>query len=122
MAQGSTTQERSTDRQCSSCERWYDARGISAHEDRCDGETVETDETDLFDPEPDPTETETMTETTPDDVECPDCGTSTDVITTTEAIESLRSNGQLTEQRLDLLLEHDYFHDRADCTAVFTDD
>jgi hypothetical protein len=67
MASGSPSQERATDQQCDHCHRWYDARGIDAHDAHCDGPPSARDRAGAFenpheahcDGPPDPGETET---------------------------------------------------------------
>lgn len=119
MTGGSVTKERATDQQCDHCERWYASRGLAEHERNCDGEPND-DQTEqhVFDPEPDTPES-IMTDTDNDDLECPECGESDDVIPTGKAVVLFSDAGRLTPTIKEKLSEYTYFHNDSDCRAVF---
>lgn len=126
MARGSPSKEASTDQQCDECDRWFHWRGHSEHEKNCNGEPdEENSQQDVFDPATgggqtttmSDTKTETKTDETPD--ECPECGGDSDIVESEKAVKLFRDAGELTGSRLDALLSYDYYHNDADCMAVF---
>lgn len=143
MASGSPEQERATDRQCDHCRRWFDARGIDAHEANCDGapatgrdeaddangddpvggEGADGDEPEpvLFDPiaEQEPEASETPKKPMSETPNCPNCSTDAQVTTTDELQEKLAERGRLTPENLQKTRQNTHYCHR--CTEVFTD-
>jgi len=128
MAGGSLTKERATDQQCDRCGRWFGARGISEHEKNCDGESnTGPSDSHVFDPQPDPDQTADQPQITPmtdeneedDEIECPECGGTDDIVSTERAIRLFREADELTGSRLDALLSYDLYHNDRGCMAVF---
>lgn len=126
MATGSLHKENATDQQCDHCGRWFGARGIHNHERNCDGETDTGSDDHVFDPAPDeptdPTETTTQTMTDDDELTCPECGGTDAIVTSEEAVRMYREADELTGTRLDTLLSYEYYHNDAECMAVFDDE
>lgn len=122
MAGGSVTKENATDQQCPECNLWWGARGSSEHIRNCDGERADrADDDDLFDPAAGAeveTPTQTMTnDDTPD--ECPECGGSDGIIKTKQAYQLFKDAGRLSPAVSDGLAKYDWYHNDADCMAVF---
>lgn len=120
MTGGSITKERATDQQCPHCDRWWASRGFAEHKRNCDGESDnQSSDHDVFDPEPE-TPDSTMTDTdNEDDLECPECGESDDIVPTGKAMAMYSDAGQLTPPIREKLAEYTFYHNAADCRAVF---